>query len=270
MRKLSHKEVLTEGFGSFMKKVGAGLGAATREVGKQLAKDAPALVGAAKGIAGIVKDINATDPLKAVQKYFTDDDYAREHYKDDIRSRNALGRPTQDPNNKNIFIIPINNGTYVDEKGGKEEVMDLAGGRVKVLQTADNKYQFNSVTSRDGKSIGADGGPAKPDQKPVAAEPESASAEPEAKPSPVAPEPKTPEPEPTPEPGDKVLVRTKKNPAGEPGVVKQLNPSGAITVATAKNKAGFAYNPKNVLPDPRVKNESSQKNLLRHLHLMSS
>ena len=59
MRKLNHKEVLTEGFGSFMKKVGAGIGAATREVGKQLAKDAPALVGAAKGIAGIAKDINA-------------------------------------------------------------------------------------------------------------------------------------------------------------------------------------------------------------------
>jgi len=253
VRKLSHKEVLTEGFGSFMKKVGAGLGAATREVGKQLAKDAPALVGAAQGIASIAKDINATDPLKAVQKYFNDDNYAREHYKDDIRSRNALGRPTQDSNNKNIFIIPINQGTHVDEKGGKEEVMDLAGGTIKVLQSADNKYQFTSVTSKDGKSIGADGGPAKPDSKPAA-----------------EPEPKKDNPEFKPKPGDEVLVRTKNNPQGEPGTVKQLNPSGAITVTTAKNKAGFAYNPKNVMPNPRVKNESSQKNLLRHLHLMSS
>lgn len=71
--------------------------------------------------------------------------------------------------------------------------------------------------------------------------------------------------------GQTVLVRTKKNPAGEPGVVKIINPSGAITVATAGNKAGYAFNPKNVLPDPRIKNEnSSQRDLLRQLTLLSS
>ena len=74
-----------------------------------------------------------------------------------------------------------------------------------------------------------------------------------------------------PEPGQTVLVRTKNNPAGEPGVVKQINPSGGITVATAGNKTGYAFNPKNVLPDPRIKNEnSSQKELLRQLTLLSN
>jgi len=70
--------------------------------------------------------------------------------------------------------------------------------------------------------------------------------------------------------GDEVLVRTKKVPTGEPGVVKRLNPGGRITVSTAGNKTGYAFNPKNVIPSPRVKNESiSQINLLRQLTLLS-
>ena len=74
----------------------------------------------------------------------------------------------------------------------------------------------------------------------------------------------------TPKVGQEVLVRTKKSPTGTPGVVKQLNPNGRITVATAGNKAGYAFNPENVLPSPRVKNEnSSQIVLLRQLTLLS-
>ena len=70
--------------------------------------------------------------------------------------------------------------------------------------------------------------------------------------------------------GDEVLVRTKKVPTGEPGVVKRLNPGGRITVSTAGNKTGYAFNPKNVIPSPRVKNENiSQINLLRQLTLLS-
>jgi len=70
--------------------------------------------------------------------------------------------------------------------------------------------------------------------------------------------------------GDEVLVRTKKVPTGEPGVVKRLNPGGRITVSTAGNKTGYAFNPKNVIPSPRVKNESiSQINLLRQLTCLS-
>jgi len=69
--------------------------------------------------------------------------------------------------------------------------------------------------------------------------------------------------------GDEVLVRTKKVPTGEPGVVRRLNPNGRITIATAGNKAGYAFDPKNVLPSPRVKNEkSSQIDLLRQLTLI--
>jgi len=74
----------------------------------------------------------------------------------------------------------------------------------------------------------------------------------------------------TPKVGQEVLVRTKKSPNGIPGVVKQLNPNGRITVATAGNRAGYAFNPENVLPTPRVKNEnSSQIVLLRQLTLLS-
>lgn len=73
-----------------------------------------------------------------------------------------------------------------------------------------------------------------------------------------------------PEVGDEVLVRTKKSPTGEAGVVKRLNPNGRITIATAGNKAGYAFDPKNVLPSPRVRNEkSSQIDLLRQLTLLS-
>ena len=73
----------------------------------------------------------------------------------------------------------------------------------------------------------------------------------------------------TPKVGQEVLVRTKKSPTGEAGVVKRLNPNGRITIATAGNKAGYAFDPKNVLPSPRVKNEkSSQINLLRQLTLI--
>ena len=73
-----------------------------------------------------------------------------------------------------------------------------------------------------------------------------------------------------PEVGDEVLVRTKKSPTGEAGVVKRLNPNGRITITTAGNKAGYAFDPKNVLPSPRVKNEkSSQIDLLRQLTLLS-
>jgi hypothetical protein len=69
--------------------------------------------------------------------------------------------------------------------------------------------------------------------------------------------------------GQEVLVRTKKSPTGEAGVVKRLNPNGRITIATAGNKAGYAFDPKNVLPSPRIKNEkSSQIDLLRQLTLI--
>ena len=83
-------------------------------------------------------------------------------------------------------------------------------------------------------------------------------------------EPKEDKEEFTPEVGDEVLVRTKKSPVGEPGVVRRLNPNGRITVATAGNKAGYAFDPRNVLPNPRVRNEkSSQIDLLRQLTLLS-
>lgn len=283
MRKLNHKETLSEGFGSFMKKVGAGIGATTRELGKQLAKDAPGLVGAAKGIAGIVKDINATDPIKAVEKYFKDDDYAREHYKDDIRERNALGRPTQDPNNRNMFIIPINKGTYADEKGGKEEVMDLAGGQIKVLQSADNTYQFTSVTTKEGKSIGPGGGPVKPVTGPDSSGPAEPSKEPES----------VPESEKVTDINfrEKLQDFSQKNHKG-----KQFNDQMVVkdfVKSLAKNKGKTTFD-KNYDREARQyktdrKNWSnkeldtfitrlqragvlseSQKNLLKHLHMISS
>tara|TARA_R110000744_G_scaffold125113_1_gene230755 strand:- start:244 stop:936 length:693 start_codon:yes stop_codon:yes gene_type:complete len=70
--------------------------------------------------------------------------------------------------------------------------------------------------------------------------------------------------------GEKVLVRTSKNPHGEPGTVKAINPGGAITVVTAGNPTtGFGFNPKNVIPSPRAINDNnSQKDLLRQLTLL--
>lgn len=54
--------------------------------------------------------------------------------------------------------------------------------------------------------------------------------------------------------GEEVLVRTKQNPNGTPGVVRQTNPNGTILVSTPGNQAGYSFNASNVLKSPRTSN----------------
>ena len=130
VKHLSHKELLHEGFGSFMKKVGAGVGAAGRELGKQLLKDAPALVGAAKGMGNILKAATDTDPKMAIKKYFETTKHGKTAFDDDIRQRDSLGEPKPEPGNKHKIDVPINRGTH--DKDGKK--FDLAGGRISLTR----------------------------------------------------------------------------------------------------------------------------------------
>lgn len=142
---------------------------------------------------------------------------------------------------------------YKTGKYAANEIVSAADG----FLTAVDEFQqgYDEGSGEEPEQPGEIGSVGQPGEPGIPGEPE---------------QPAEPEAEFKPEPGQTVLVRTKKNPAGEPGVVKQINPSGGITVATAGNKTGYAFNPKNVLPDPRTKNENnSQKELLRQLTLLS-
>ena len=93
----------------------------------------------------------------------------------------------------------------------------------------------------------------------------TAPAEPETPAEPTA-EPETP----VFEPGEEVVVRTKKNPTGQGGVVKQINPNGSILVTTPGNPSGYAFNPDNVSKSPRVTNTAVNESLLGGCGFMSN
>jgi len=64
--------------------------------------------------------------------------------------------------------------------------------------------------------------------------------------------------QPTFEPDEEVLVRTKNNPRGVTGTVKEINPNGSIRVATKDNPSGYAFNPKNIMKSPRSSNQINE------------
>ena len=146
MKHLSQKELVHEGFGSFMGKLGAGLGAAGRELGKELLKDTPALTGAAKSMGSIIKAATDTDPLIAIKNYLKDDRWAKKHINDDMRERGSLGKPgpVKDSGgkvkNKNIIHVPIIRGKYVNPEGIEE---DFAGGHISMMRDADGKWKVD-------------------------------------------------------------------------------------------------------------------------------
>lgn len=84
-----------------------------------------------------------------------------------------------------------------------------------------------------------------------------ATEEPVAETPPAAEKPTAVE-QPTFEPGEEVLVRTKKNPRGVTGTVKEINPNGSIRVATSDNPSGYAFNPKNIMKTPRLTNQINE------------
>ena len=147
MKHLSQKELVHEGFGSFMGKLGAGLGAAGRELGKQLLKDTPALTGAAKSMGSIIKAATDTDPLIAIKNFLKDDMWAKKHIDDDMRERGSLGKPgpVKDSGgkvkNKNIIHVPIIRGQYVNPEGVRE---DFAGGHISMMRDADGGWKVDN------------------------------------------------------------------------------------------------------------------------------
>ena len=147
MKHLSQKELVHEGFGSFMGKLGAGIGAAGRELGKQLLKDAPALTGAAKSMGSIIKAATDTDPLIAIKNFLKDDMWAKKHINDDMKARGSLGKPgpAKDSGgkvkNKNIIHVPIIRGKYVNPEGIEE---DFAGGHISMMRDADGGWKVDN------------------------------------------------------------------------------------------------------------------------------
>lgn len=113
----------------------------------------------------------------------------------------------------------------------------------------------------------------KPQQVAATTQPQAAPAQ--EQPAPVkqpqaAPAQEQPAPveQPTFEPGEEVLVRTKNNPRGITGTVKEINPNGSIRVATKDNPSGYAFNPKNIMKTPRVSNQLNE-NVLGGVGFMS-
>lgn len=70
------------------------------------------------------------------------------------------------------------------------------------------------------------------------------------------------------ETGEEVLVRTKTNPRGITGTVKEINPNGSIRVATKDNPSGYAFNSKNIMKTPRISNQLNE-NVLGGVGFMS-
>jgi len=148
VKHLSQKELVREGFGSFMKKVGGMAGGAVREFGKQLLKDAPALTSAATGMANIIKGGLDTDPLIAIKKYFATTTHGKTAFDDDIRQRGSLGKPKPDPRNKHKIDVPINRGTHI--RDGKK--VDMAGGRISLTRDDESgKWGINGFFTKDSE-----------------------------------------------------------------------------------------------------------------------
>ena len=149
MKHLSQKELVHEGFGSFMKKVGGMAGGAVREFGKQLLKDAPTITSAATGMANIIKGGLDTDPLIAIKKYFETTTHGKTAFDDDIRQRDSLGKPKPDPRNKHKIDVPINRGTHIREDGKK---VDMAGGRISLTRDDESgKWGINGFFTKDSE-----------------------------------------------------------------------------------------------------------------------
>ena len=148
MKHLSQKELVHEGFGSFMGKLGGMAGGALREVGRQLFKDTPALTSAATGIANIIKGGLDTDPLIAIKKYFATTTHGKTAFDDDIRQPNSLGKPKPESGNKHKINVPINKGTHI--KDGKKE--DMAGGRISLTRDDESgKWGINGFFTKDSE-----------------------------------------------------------------------------------------------------------------------
>jgi len=158
VKHLSQKELVHEGFGSFMGKLGGMAGGALREVGRQLFKDTPALTSAATGIANIIKGGLDTDPLIAIKKYFATTTHGKTAFDDDIRQPNSLGKPKPESGNKHKINVPINKGTHI--RDGKK--VDMAGGRISLTRDDESgKWGINGFFTKDSEeNLLPDGAPA--------------------------------------------------------------------------------------------------------------
>lgn len=237
MSKQSQKKLLNEGFGSLLRKslASAARGAAAAGGALKSASDA----GVKASVGGIVQGAKAGyEKEKEAQKKAVGKDAKLKSYIEDL----ALLPIGSFRGSGDIRVIDVAELDYDDETG--EEKKGQIFSKPLVVKWDKDDRAWSTVRSPKGEE--------QPDikkKKKKKTKEKVAVFKPDV--------------------GQEVLVRTTKVPTGEPGIVKQLNPNGRITVATAGNKAGYAFNPKNVLPNPRVKNEnSSQRILLRQLTLL--
>ena len=232
MAKLSQKELLDEGITSLISK---GLKKSARAVGAiggalKAASDA----GIGAGVGDLIRGGKAGYEAEKLRQKTKDTEL-----NDTIEELGYI-KIGKERGKGDILVVDVADLEYDDEGGQKA---GIKYSRPLVLKWDNDSKSFSTVRSPRGVD----------DNKEVKEE-----------------KPKENKETFTPKVGQEVLVRTKKSPTGEAGVVKRLNPNGRITIATAGNKAGYAFDPQNVLPSPRVKNEkSSQISLLRQLTLLS-
>lgn len=235
MGKYNHKEIFNEGISNLLKKGIAGAARAAAAAGGAI--KAGAEQGASANIISLGKGAKAGyDKEKEAQKRAVGKGDKLKGYIEDL----ALLPISSLRGRGDIVVVDVAELDYDNETG--EEIKGQRYSKPLVVKWDKDERSWSTVRSPKGDFKG--------DDKDKGKEEKSSTFNPKV--------------------GQEVLVRTKKAPNGEPGVVKKLNPNGRITVATSGNKAGFAFDPNNVIPNPRVKNESiSQINLLRKLTLLS-
>ena len=195
--------------------------------------------------------------------------------------KQAIKKPGQMLKSMDKFAKDLESSTA---SGGIEgAVADASTNKTSATKDKENLRNAYQTVATPTSPTTTPVSPAEPTTTPTApAEPETPAeptAEPETPVEPTAPaEPETPveptapaEPEtPVFEPGEEVVVRTKKNPTGQGGVVKQINPNGSILVTTPGNPSGYAFNPDNVSKSPRVTNTAVNESLLGGCGFMSN
>lgn len=157
------------------------------------------------------------------------------------------------------------------DKFAKDLESSTASGGIEgaVADASEPATPATSATPKPAKPVAPVTEPAKPvaPDAPVATEPTPPVTEPA---KPVTPDVPEADEEPGFEPGEEVIVRTIKNPTGQGGVVKQINPNGTILVTTPGNPSGYAFNPANVSKSSRVANNALNENLLGGCGFMSN
>ena len=165
MRKLSQKELIHEGFGSFVRGLGRVAGQAARGTAKTLLPKTTSILGkGAELAAGAIENIRSGSPVASVKRFLGGEE-GRRTFKN-IK----LGKEELLPNGD--YRVPITGGFFINDLGGgKFEDKDVSGGFMivrqkerpggagfdnKILEVHDKNGKLNKKTISAGLSSPSD------------------------------------------------------------------------------------------------------------------